>query len=85
MGIAALTLGIVGLFAWILPPLGLAISVIGLILGILEMIISKKQKRRAVTGMILCILSIALSIGALVGLFTAGMILEEWLRQYSTY
>lgn len=85
MGTAALTLGIVGLFTWIIPPLGFPISIIGLILGILERLIPKQHKGRAVAGIIMCILGIALNIGAVVGLLTVGWILGEILPEYFRY
>ena len=85
MGTASLTLGIVGMVTWIIPPIGLIVSVIGLVLGIIERITSKLQKGRAVAGIVLCVLGIALGIGAIVGLVTAGLILEEWFQQYSSY
>jgi len=85
VGTASLTLGIVGLVTWIVPPLGFPVSIVGLILGIVALVISKHQRGRAITGIIMCILGIALAIGVIVGLVTAGLILEEMLPEYSRY
>jgi hypothetical protein len=57
--IAALVLGCVGLVAWCCPLLGLAITVPGLILGIIAL----KSDRRgmALAGIVLCSLGLVLS------------------------
>jgi len=81
MGIAAMTLGIVSLFAWIFPVLGFPISIGGLILAILALVAYKQQKGRAIAGLIMCIIGFALNIGVVVGLIIAGGILEELLPQ----
>ena len=70
---------------WIIPPLGFVISAIGLILGVLERLIQKNQKGRAITGIILSLVGIFLGIGVIVGLLTAGLIIDEWLMQNSFY
>ena len=85
MGTAALTLGIVGMFTWIIPFLGFVINIVGLVLGIMERLLRKKQNGRAIAGIILCILGIALGIGVMAGLVTTGLILEEWMQQYLIY
>jgi len=82
MGIAALTLGIVGLLTWILPPLAILVSIVGFILGTIALITSKHQKGRAIAGIIMCVISGILSVGVIVGLVTAGIMFEELLRQY---
>ena len=82
MGIAALTLGIVSMVTWLLPPLGIPLSVIGLILGIVAFFASKLQKGRAIAGIVLCTVSLILSIGVVVGLMTAGVVLQEMYPQY---
>ena len=84
MGIAALTLGTVALFTWILPPLGFIVSIIGLVLGIVALV-SKQQKRRAIAGVIMCSVGLILNIAVVVGLITAGLILEKLLYQYFGY
>ncbi len=80
MGIAAMTLGIVGLFAWIFPVLGFPTSIVGLILGILALV-RKQQKNRAIAGIIMCSIGLLLNIGFVVGLVMLGGILEELLPQ----
>ena len=85
MGIASLTLGIVGLVTWIFPPLGFPISIIGLILGILALWLSKQQRGRAIAGIITCIIGLALNIGAIIGLVTAGLILQDLLPETFNY
>ena len=84
MGIAALTLGFVALFTWMLPPLGFIISIAGIILGIVA-IVRKQQKRRAVAGVAMSSVALILSIGVLIGLITAGLLFEEYLRQFGGY
>ena len=82
MGIAALTLGIVSMVTWIIPPLGIPISVIGFILGIVALFVSKLQKGRAISGTVLCTISLILGIGVVVGLMTAGLVLQEVYPEY---
>ena len=70
LSIAALVLGLVGLLAWILPIIGLPVGVVGLVLGIVG--IKKGARKRAVAGIVLCIISLVLtianaSIGAYMG------------------
>jgi hypothetical protein len=85
MGTAALTLGIVGLFTWIFPPLGFPISGIGLILGILALLVYKQQKRRAITGIVFCFTGLVFNIGVVVGIVTAGLLFEELFHQNFGY
>jgi len=83
MATAALTLGIVGLFAWILPPLGFPISIIGIILAVIALI-AKKHKTRATVGLTLCVIGFILNIVVtLVGVGAIGMlgILSELLPE----
>lgn len=77
MGIAALTLGIVSMVTWIIPPLGIPISVIGFILGIVALFVSKLQKGRAISGTVLCTISLMLGIGVSIGIFTAVSVMTE--------
>ena len=84
MAIAALTLGIVALFTWILPPLGFIVSIIGIVLGVVALV-KKQQKRRAIAGAIMCSVGLVLNIAVVVGLIAAGLILEELLHQYFAY
>ena len=76
MGTASLTLGIVGIFVSTIPPLGLSVGITGLTLGILAHVVSKKQKRRAIAGIVMCILSIAISIGAFLEIIVNGPIID---------
>jgi hypothetical protein len=67
---ASLVLGIIGMFAWFIPIIGLPIQVIGLVLGIKGWKSSKHWL--AVVGVILCIIGLVLtiinaSIGAYMG------------------
>ena len=58
--IASLVLGIIGLFAWCLPILGLPITIVGLVLGIKA--ISGPSRGLATAGIVLCILGLVASI-----------------------
>jgi len=81
MGIAAMTLGVVGLFAWTFPFLGFPISIIGLILGIVALLVTKEHRKKAIAAIIMCIIGLAINIGVVVGLVVAGGILAELLPQ----
>ena len=59
--IASMVLGICGLLAWCIPLFGLPVSITGLVLGILG--IKKGGKKRAIAGIILCAITLVLSIG----------------------
>ncbi len=81
--IAALVLGIVGMFAWFIPLFGLPINVTGLILGIT----ATKSARRtmAIVGVVLCVIGLLLTIvnaawGAYLGA-TGQHPLVQWLQQ----
>ena len=68
--IASLVLGLVGLFAWLLPVLGLPITIVGLIMGVLGM--KSDNRGMAVAGVVLNIIFllaciINASIGAYMG------------------
>ena len=85
MGTAALTLGIVGLITWVFPVFGLPVSIVGLILGLIVLIRKSSDRRKAIAAVILCFIEIVLNMGVVVGLVTAGVILDEFLRQYPRY
>ena len=85
MGIAALTLGIVSLVSWIIPFIGLPVSAAGLIVGFIALGTSRHQKGRTVTGLVMCFIGLIFSIGVIVGLVTAGFLLEEFLPEYFGY
>jgi hypothetical protein len=59
--VASLVLGILGLFAWILPIVGLPISITGLALGVNAL--KRVRKGMAVAGIVLC--SMGFLLGAL--------------------
>ena len=90
MAITALTLGIVGLFTWLFPPLGLLICVVGIIFG--AIVIAKKDIHRKMAiaglvtgsvGLILNILVIAIAVTAIGMLGIFGEFLEEFIQLYS--
>ena len=75
MGIVAITLGIVGLFAWIFPFLGFPISIVGFILGAIVILRKKPHRKLAVASLILCIVGIALNVIIVaVGIGALGML-----------
>lgn len=69
---ASLVLGIVGLVAWLIPILGLAVQITGLVLGILG------HKRtpcvRAKVGIILCSLG---AVGSLINWIIGAMLVMQ--------
>ena len=83
MGTASLTLGIVGIFASAIPSLSLPVGIVGLILGILARMVYKKQKRRAVAGIVMCSLTIAMSIWPFLEFIVNGPIIEGMFPGYS--
>lgn len=69
--IASMILGIVGFIAWCIPLFGFPVTIVGLILGILG--IKKGGKGMAIAGIIMCALTLVLTIinsalGAYMGL-----------------
>jgi hypothetical protein len=58
--IASLVLGIVGIIAWIIPILGLPITIVGLVLGCKGR--KSIRKKVAASGIILSIIGLVLSI-----------------------
>jgi hypothetical protein len=85
MGTVALTLGIVSLFTWVFPIFGFPISFIGLIFGIIALIKKSPNRGRAIAGLIMCFICIILNVGVIMGLATAGFILDEYIKNYSGY
>ena len=69
MGIASMVLGIVGLFVSFLPFWGLPIPIIGLILGIVGVRSESPNRGMAIAGIVLCSISLVISILMTVGLF----------------
>lgn len=57
--VASLVLGIVGMIAWILPILGLPITITGLVFGIKAL--KRTQKGMAIAGVVLCAIGLTFS------------------------
>ena len=62
MGLASMVLGIIALFTWLIPPLGLTIAIIGLVLGIIVVVRSLPNKGMAIAGVALSALGALASI-----------------------
>lgn len=62
MALASMILGLVGIVVWLLPILGVPVTIIGLILGILG--VKSSRKGMAIAGIILCSLFLLASIGS---------------------
>lgn len=60
MSIASMVLGICGFIAWCLPLIGYPVTIVGLILGIIG--IKKGAKGMAVAGIIMCSITLVLTI-----------------------
>jgi hypothetical protein len=58
--IASLVLGIVGMVGWCLPIIGLPVTIVGLVLGIMARTSSKRGM--AIAGIVLSIIGLALSV-----------------------
>jgi len=58
--VTSLVLGIVGMLAWLLPIIGLPVTITGLVFGIRSM--NSANKGIAITGLTLSIIGIVLSI-----------------------
>jgi hypothetical protein len=58
--IASLILGLAGLLFWILPILGLPVTIVGLVLGIKAT--NSARKGMATAGVVLCIIGLVLSV-----------------------
>lgn len=57
---ASMVLGIIGLFAWLIPIVGAPVNIVGLILGIMSL---KSDKRNfAIAGSVMCTIGIILTI-----------------------
>lgn len=61
MSIASMVLGICGFLAWCLPIFGYPVSIVGLVLGILG--IKKGGRSMAIAGIIMCSITLALTLG----------------------
>jgi hypothetical protein len=90
MAASALTLGIVGLFTWLFPPLWFFICLVGVIFG--AIVIAKKYVHRKMAiaglvtgsvGLILNILVTAIAVTAIGVLGIFGEFLDEFMHLYS--
>ena len=70
MGIASLTLGVTSLIGWANPLIGYPICAVGIVLGLISLLNSKNYRKRALTGIGLC----------LIGLVMTIVIMEIWLN-----
>lgn len=61
MAIASLVLGIISLVAWLIPLIGVPVSIVGFVLGCKT--IKSEKKAMAITGLVLCIIGLILSVG----------------------
>ena len=61
LSLASMILGIVSLLAWCLPILGFPVCITGLILGIIG--IKKGGKGMAIAGIIMCAITLLLTLG----------------------
>ena len=60
MAVASLVLGIISLIAWFIPPFGLPISIVGLVLGIKSV---KSEKRgMAIAGIVMSAIGLIASV-----------------------
>ena len=75
MATVAITLGIVGLFSWIFPPLGVLVCLAAIILGIIALVERTEHKKRTITGLITGSIGLLLNVIIILMLFTAvGML-----------
>ena len=59
--IASLVLGILGLFGWCIPLVGLPMTITGLVLGIKDL--NSRSRGMAIAGVVLCVVGLSLSVG----------------------
>jgi amino acid permease len=67
MGIASLTLGVTGLIAWLDPFIGFPVCIAGIITGLVSILKSKEQRKRAIAGLVLCFIELILTIIVVIG------------------
>jgi hypothetical protein len=60
------------------------VGIIGIVLGTVALV-SKKQKKRAIAGVIMCFVGIILNIGVMVGIVAGSLILEQLMYEYFGY
>jgi len=79
----SLVLGVMSLFCWLLPALGLPVVIIGLIFGIKAL--QSSDRRKATTGIILCACGLVLTIANAIAGYYLGMhgqnpLVDHWLH-----
>lgn len=89
MATAAITLGIVGLFSWIFPPLGVLICLAAVIIGIIALVERTENKKRTITGLVTGSIGLILNVVVILIIFTAigmlglfGEFFAEWIELY---
>lgn len=89
MATAAITLGIVGLFSWLFPPLGVLICLAAIILCIVALVEKNVNKGRIIAGLITGSIGLILNVLVIVAIVTAvGMFgifaefFEEFIQLY---
>jgi hypothetical protein len=77
--VTSLVLGIIGMMAWLLPIIGLPITIVGLVQGIYGM--RTTQRGMAIAGMILSIIGLIFTIiNATIGAYMGATGQIPWLR-----
>jgi Mg2+/citrate symporter len=83
MAIASLVLGVISLCAWLFPICGAPLSIIGLVLGFLGMK-DQSQKTLAISGMVLCGLTLLLACGnSAAGVFMNTDLMDQFRQMFN--
>ncbi len=82
LSIASLVLGIVGIFAWLLPLIGFPVTIVGLILGLKGMK-KKAGKGMASAGFVLCVIFLIFTainsfFGLIIGMYSGLNIFDSF-------
>ena len=86
MGIAALTLGITGLFAWLDPFIGIPICIAGISVGIISLLKSDQHRKKAAFGLSFSFVGLIASvIWAFVGVVALLEVMNEMYGTYGYY
>ena len=80
MAIAALTLGLTGLFTWLFPLFGFPVSGVGLILAAISRAMGKDRKGMARTALILGAVGIILNVVSTIYGLIAFENYIEWMQ-----
>jgi|GEM_PF-1882732 len=78
MGIASLTLGITGLFAWLVPMIGVPICIAGITIGIISLIKSNQYRKRAAFGLGFSFIGLTVSV---IWTFVGSIALLEFMYE----